>query len=245
MEINKLNRGLRGKKDGPSKKKIIIAVFLLSFAFFGSFLIYFIMQIALNTSTPMVVVVSGSMVPTMYKGDLLFLQGVDPSDLKEGTIEDKKGDIIVYDASDLWDGAPDDPIVHRIVDKWHNESGWWFITKGDANDNVDGYDVDDNPEGVPIPGDRIIGKVVGKIPYIGWVKIVLTESGLLIPLIIILAVPLVISIIMDVFKEEEEEDKKEKKKKFKIKKNLKEKRQSEEDSAKQSKSPEKRSDFDF
>ena len=124
-------------------------------------------------------------------------------------------------------------------------SGYWFITKGDANNNVDGYDEEDAPDGIPIPEDRIIGKVVGKIPYVGWVKIVLTESGLLIPLIIILAVPLVISIIMDIFKEEEEEEKKDKKKKFKFKKEILEKGKKKEKSTEEIKPPEKESDFDF
>lgn len=240
----KLKKESNEKRAKPSKKKVIIAVFLLSFAFLGSFLIYFILQLALNTSAPMVVVVSGSMEPAMYKGDLLFLQGVDPEDLEEGTIEDKDGDVIVYDARGLWSGAPDDPIVHRIVDKWENSSGWWFITKGDANSHVDGYDEDDHPNGIPIPEDRVIGKVVGRIPYIGWVKIALADSGLLIPLIIILAVPLIISIIMDVFKEEEEGQKKEKKKEFKIKRLPTSKEENKEAPPKELRLPKKGEDFD-
>ncbi|TFF90682.1 MAG: signal peptidase I [Promethearchaeota archaeon] len=204
MENKRLKKKDKEDREKPSTKKIIIAVFLIGFAFFGSFLIYFILQVALNTPTPMVVVVSGSMEPELYKGDLLFLQGVEPEDLRDGTIEDKDGDIIVYDARGLWDGAPDEPIVHRIIDKWHNESGWWFKTKGDANSMIDGER--DVEGGVPIPEDRIFGKVVGKIPYIGWVKIFLTETNLLIPLIVILAVPLIVSIIMDIFKEEDEEE---------------------------------------
>ncbi|MHA1273534.1 MAG: signal peptidase I [Promethearchaeota archaeon] len=197
MSLNNKKESRKDKKP-TSKKKIIIAVFLVSFAFLGSYLIYFILQIALNTNTPMVVVVSGSMEPTLYKGDLLFLQGTDPEDLKNGTIEDKKGDIIVYDARGLWAGAPDEPIVHRIVGKWHNESGWWFLTKGDANDAVDR---------APVPEDRILGKVVGRIPYIGWVKIILTESGMLMPIIIILSALLLFSIISDIIHEDEEEEK--------------------------------------
>ena len=106
-----------------SRKKIIIAVIIIGFAFFGSFLIYFILQVALNTQSPMVVVISPSMEPNIHKGDLLFLRGVeDPADLKNGTIEEKNGDVIVFDARGLWDGAPEEPIVHRIVDKWYNDT---------------------------------------------------------------------------------------------------------------------------
>lgn len=107
----------KNKKKSVSKKKILIGVCLIGFAFFGSFLIFFIMQVALNTQNPMVVVVSGSMEPTLNKGDLVFLRGMDPDDIKAGTIEDKSGDIIVYDARGLWEGAPEDPIIHRVVEK--------------------------------------------------------------------------------------------------------------------------------
>lgn len=189
----------RKDKEEVPKKKIAIAIFLIVFAFSGSFLIYFILQVSLNTQTPMVVVISGSMEPNIHKGDLLFLGGIEPEEIKSGTIEDKEGDVIVYDARGLWDGAPDEPIVHRVIDKWENESGYYFLTKGDANSS---------PDKSPVPEDRIIGVVVGRIPYIGWVKIFLTDTGLFIPLMVILAVPLIISIIWDVVKEDLEEDKK-------------------------------------
>lgn len=187
----------RKNKEEVPKKKIAIAIFLIVFAFSGSFLIYFILQVSLNTQTPMVVVISGSMEPNIHKGDLLFLGGIEAEEIKEGTIEDKDGDVIVYDARGLWDGAPDEPIVHRVIDKWENESGYYFLTKGDANSF---------PDKAPVPEDRIIGVVVGRIPYIGWVKIFLTDTGLFIPLMVILAVPLIISIIWDVVKEDVEED---------------------------------------
>jgi len=62
----------------------------------------------------------------------------------------------------------------------------------------------------PVPENRILGVVVGRIPYIGWVKILLTDSGLLIPLLVIVSALLIISIIWDLFKKDE--DSKDKKK---------------------------------
>ncbi|MHA1489536.1 MAG: signal peptidase I [Promethearchaeota archaeon] len=188
------------KKKPISKKRIFIGVFLIIFAFSGSFLIYFIMTLALNTTNPMVVVVSGSMEPNISKGDLLFLKGMDPADIKEGTIEAKNGDIIVYDARGLWSGAPNDPIVHRVVDKIYENGSWFFLTKGDANSYVDGAYVHQS---------RILGVVCGKIPMVGWVKIFLTETGILIPLLVILSFLLVISIVWDIIKDEEKEEKEE------------------------------------
>jgi len=184
------------KTRSTSKRKIIIAVILIIFAFSGSFLIYFILQITLNTQTPMVVVVSGSMEPTLLKGDLLFLQGKDPAQIKNGTIQGKEGDIIVFDARNLpgWINPPNDPIVHRVIDKWY-DGGWFFRTKGDAN-----FLVDD----APVPESRILGVVVGRIPYIGWVKILLSDSGLLIPLLVIVSALLIISIIWDIIKKDDD-----------------------------------------
>ena len=180
------------KKEPISKKKLAISIFLIGFAFLGSYLIYFILQITLNTSTPMVVVVSGSMEPNINKGDLLFIQGVDPEDIQVG-------DVIVYDAHGLWVGAPEDPIVHRVIDIDEDDDKLYFITKGDANDLKDKE---------PVPENRVLGKVVGRIPYVGWVKIILTDYGLLFPVIIILSVPLVVSILWDLIKGEKEEEEK-------------------------------------
>lgn len=178
------------KKEPISKKKVIASLLLIFFAFFGSFIIFFILQIALNTSTPMVVVISGSMAPKIQKGDLLFLQGKDPEDIIEG-------DVIVFDAD--WSGAPDEPIVHRVVDIRKVGGDWEFRTKGDANRYKDEDWVDE---------DDILGVVCGRIPWIGWIKIVLTDYGLFIPVLILLAVPLILSIIWDLIKEEEEKKEK-------------------------------------
>ncbi|MFW9987365.1 MAG: signal peptidase I [Candidatus Odinarchaeota archaeon] len=183
------------KKEAGSKRKIIIAIVLIIFAFSGSFLIYFIMQITLNTNSPMVVVVSGSMEPNLLKGDLLILKGKDPVTIKVGTIEGKEGDIIVFDARNLpgFTSYPNDPIVHRVIDKY-NDSGLFFRTKGDANTFPDpGW----------VPESRILGVVCGRIPYLGWVKILLTDSGLLTPLLVIVSALLIISIIWDFVKKED------------------------------------------
>ena len=189
-------------KKPVSRKKIIIAVVMICIAFFGSFLVYFILQISFNTESPIVVVVSGSMEPQIHEGDLLFVMGIDPEDIKNGTAEDKDGDIIVFFA--YWHGAPVDPIVHRVINKYQNGGTWYFETKGDANSIPD--------QGVRSEDD-IIGVVVGGIPLIGWVKIFLTESGLLIPLLVIISALLIISIVRDFYKgdgDDEDEDEKNK-----------------------------------
>lgn len=192
------------EKKPVSRKKIIIAVVMISIAFFGSFLVYFILQISFNTETPIVVVVSGSMEPQIHKGDLLFVMGIDAEDIKNGTAEDKDGDIIVFNAQ--WPSAPIEPIVHRVINKYLVGDKWYFETQGDANLI---------PDQAHTSEDNIIGVVVGGIPYIGWVKIFLTDSGLLIPLLVVISALLVISIVRDIYKgdgDDDEQDEKNKKK---------------------------------
>jgi signal peptidase len=199
MDTNNLKNSKKKEKEKKpiSHKRVIIAVVMICIAFFGSFLVYFGLQVALNTEAPIVIVVSGSMEPSIREGDLLFVMGVNPEDIKNGTVEDKNGDVIVFDARGLWVGAPEEPIVHRVVDKYLIGDTWYFRTKGDANSLLDR---------APVPESCIIGVVIGGIPYIGWVKILLTESGLLIPLLVIVSTLLVISIIWDIFQGEDEKE---------------------------------------
>ena len=193
MKRRKIKAPIKQEKTPSTTRKIIVTVILLIIAFSGAFLIYFVMQVALNTDTPMVVVVSESMEPNLLIGDLLFLKGDDPDNIKEG-------DIIVFDAFNIpgWIKPPPEPIVHRVINKKY-DNGWFFLTKGDHNSDPDNY-----PHIVWVPETFILGVVVGRIPYIGWVKIILTDSGLLIPLLVIVSALLVISVIWDLVKKEKD-----------------------------------------
>lgn len=204
MKENGSKLSTEKEKKKISKKKVIIAISMIALAFFGSFLLYFILQISLNTETPVVVVVSGSMKPTLNEGDLLFVRGVDPATIRNGTVEDKNGDIIVFDAHGVWDFPPSDPVVHRVVDKQYSGGHWEFRTKGDANPSID-----ESGSKVWVPDYKIYGIVAGGIPYIGWVKIILADTGLLIPLLVIISAVLIISIIWDLVREGKEKEKKE------------------------------------
>jgi signal peptidase I len=191
-------KNVRWKKEGIKTISIIIIILVITF---GGF---FMLKVILNTQMPIVVVTSESMSPYIKTGDLLFIRGVPPESIKNGTHEDKLGDVIIYDSYLIWHSNPNyDPIVHRVIGKWLNisEGKWYFQAQGDANASPD------QPHYVdyPIPEDNIIGVVVGKIPFIGYVKIWLTDSGLAVPLIVFLAVLLVISIIWDIKHPEEEE----------------------------------------
>jgi signal peptidase len=107
----------------------------------------------LKTDMPIVAVESNSMVPTFYKGDVLILQGVSPEQLKIG-------DIIVF-----FPTGQNIPIVHRII---AINSDGTFQTKGDANAGQLQFEK-------AIKSEQIHGKMIAIIPFIGWIKIGLTE----------------------------------------------------------------------
>ncbi len=135
------------RKEMTSTLTYVLAGILLAF------LINAGMGMALGTDLPIVAVQSDSMVPTFYKGDLLVLQGAQAPDLKVN-------DIIVFSVDER-----STPIVHRIIKI--NEDGT-FQTKGDANSGQHQFET-------RIPLDRIHGKVALILPYLGWVKIGLSE----------------------------------------------------------------------
>ncbi len=193
----------------PVKEVVEIAIFIVAL-FTLTFGTYWILQASLKTKTPMVVVSSGSMTGTYNEGDMLFIRGdVDPVEIEVGSHVLRTGDVIVFEAD--WSNTGD-PIVHRVVDAQYltSEGIWIFRTWGDANLNADQPEEDTNPTRPWVREDEIVGKVVGRIPWIGWVKLFLTRNGLAIPLIIILAFTLVIFIAWDLAHPEKEEDKKKK-----------------------------------
>jgi hypothetical protein len=188
-----------------------IVVILIVGVVFG---VWFGSQIVLNTKIPpALAVVSGSMcIPydgscdgllsfdhpferTLHKGDIIIIQGVDPKDLNTNYPE---SDTIVFHNPSL----PSELIVHRIIGSTVVNGTLYFRTKGDGNGNpwpqppasgLDHWD-SDSPPGVA--EDLVVGKVVMRIPWIGWIAIKMQEMGAsnstVVPIIIILIVLLII-----------------------------------------------------
>ena len=105
--------------SSKQKKEAVISVVLIVVVLGGTFGALALVKVFLHTDYPFVVVTSGSMEPTIYRGDILILEGKDPADIATGTHEDHLGDIILYDSHGIWplDWVIDDPIVHRVVGK--------------------------------------------------------------------------------------------------------------------------------
>jgi signal peptidase I len=179
----------------------VIVLGLISLAIFG---FWYGSQAVLNTSYPVLAVVSGSMcIPydgacdgwshpfarTLHIGDLIIIQGVNPTDLKA---DYPNSDIIVFhNPSD-----PSELIVHRIVAKEERNGTLYFYTKGDGNGHAwpaipstSEYDPWNNGQGVP--ENRVVGKVVMRVPWIGHLVLFMRNSiGL--PIIIMLIIIIVI-----------------------------------------------------
>jgi signal peptidase len=117
---------------------------------------------ALDTSKPVMAVVSGSMEPTFYKGDLIVSKGVPIETLEVG-------DVIVYR-----NPIRKIDVVHRIVDKEERGHHVYFYTKGDNNDTNPRTD-QETGIAPPIMDEWIEGKVVLVIPKVGWFKVMLTD----------------------------------------------------------------------
>ncbi len=83
----------------------------------------------------------------LNKGDIIFVWG-------RSTYQ--KGNIIIFTAETKY------PIIHRII----NEKP--FATKGDHN-------LDQLPLERNIPNTTIIGKAIGRVPLLGWVKLIFFE----------------------------------------------------------------------
>jgi signal peptidase I len=92
--------------------------------------------------------------PTLQAGDLVFLSGANPAELRTGDIVAVS---VPRAARDEY-GLPAH-VVHRIVKIEHNSSGLLFVTKGDANSGRDVFQ--------SRPGD-VVGKLELDVPGLGY-----------------------------------------------------------------------------
>ena len=204
VEGKKLGIATRIRRNEYVKSVAIIAliVALVLVFFFGS-------QMVLGTGVPVRVVESGSMcVPydgacdgwshpfdqTLHVGDIIIIQGVNPADLKANY---PNSDIIVYENPTNPSATP---IVHRIVEKKEINGTFYFQTKGDGNG--DKWPKTPSPQeydsrtlwssGQGVPQNLVIGKVVMRIPYLGWVTLFLRNTNWGLPVVIGLILLLVV-----------------------------------------------------
>lgn len=126
-----------------------------------------ILIIVLIASQHLNVVVSGSMEPAFYRGDIVVNQKADFFGIHEFDPADLKvGDVVVYDAK--WF---DQPVIHRIINITEINGTTMYVIKGDNNKSPDPYYVTKEQirEKVVTFGDSLV--VIPKIGYLTiWLK---------------------------------------------------------------------------
>jgi signal peptidase I len=165
---------------------------------------FFGMQLVLGASVPIRVVESGSMCvvqpnggcdgwshpfdQTLHVGDIIIIQKVNPADLN---VNYPNSDIIVYR-----NPSGVTPIVHRIVERQEINGTLYFKTKGDGNGPVIWPAVpnyyDNLPDQKGVPQDLIEGKVVLRIPWFGWITLIMRGNSWALPVVIALIIILVV-----------------------------------------------------
>lgn len=181
------------EKKKPGKLKFVIGV--LSYAIFiwllliGVTLLVYVADIKIKQLkgdyTPpkynAYVVLTGSMLPSIKVEDVVVTKKIDPKDLKEG-------DIITFASSD--ERFYGTVITHRIKKKYYDSTTkkYTYVSKGD-NNNIE--------DSALVEQDRIYGKVILKIPKLGYLQIFLASQG---GWILVILLPCLTVISFDIMK---------------------------------------------
>ena len=127
------------------------------------------------------VVLSGSMLPEIAIKDIVVTKKVPAEELEVG-------DIITFIAPDSRYGGIS--ITHRILDKYYDEAigSYTYRTKGDNNNVADSS---------LVPNNNILGKVILKIPKLGYIQDLLSSKG---GLIFVVLIPCLAILSYDIMK---------------------------------------------
>ena len=150
-------------------RKIIKIATIISIATFIAIFLFFYRPVSLAGDTRYEPVYTGSMEPAIPVGSVVVIKPVDPETLKIG-------DIICFQLSEPTS------ITHRII----NITGEGFITKGDANED---------PDTRIVKKEKVIGKAIFTVPFIGYLGyFVRTPLGF----ILLIVIPAGLIIIMEI-----------------------------------------------
>jgi len=169
------------------------------------FMVYPLLGILLGTSYPIVAVVSESMEHSLYNGVICGQsfeefqesfdhywqtcgrwyeeKGISKEEFKQFPFQNgfNKGDVIVLRKADstnlkigdilVFQSVKPQPIIHRVVAVTKEQGSSFYQTKGDHNsESISGLGGE-----TKISEDRILGKGLIRIPYLGWVKLIFVE----------------------------------------------------------------------
>lgn len=124
-------------------------------------------------------VLSGSMEPEISVGAIVYAKEIEPEELKVG-------DILTYRINEST------MVTHRIVEIDTTEKQ--FITKGDANDVIDGN---------PVTYDQVVGKTVFHVPFVGYISIYIRTPLGIAAICGVLFVMLLLNLLPELFEKKE------------------------------------------
>lgn len=126
-----------------------------------------ILVVVLIVAQHLNVVVSGSMEPSFYRGDIVAIQKADFLGIHEFNPDDiQVGDVVVYNAK--W---YDQPVIHRVINITEINGTTMFVIKGDNNNAPDPYYVEPSQVQAKVLtiGDNLV--VIPKIGYLSlWLR---------------------------------------------------------------------------
>jgi len=147
------------------QRKLLIDILTIIAVLVAVLVIYIGLQLSLATDTPLVAIASGSMSPALEIGDFILVQGTAPVNIQVG-------DIIVFNSPE---GSR---TIHRVTETQTLTNGTiQFRTKGDANPAEDPY---------WIPENSLHGRVLYRIPYLGWLALDPTIPIIIVSIVIII-----------------------------------------------------------
>ena len=159
-------RRLRFRERAQSRRQVrdvVLAVGVLAIVGVGATQVG---PLVLGTSSPLLAIATGSMVPTLHRGDLVVVEHASPSSIEAGTI-------IAFHVSCL-----PAPTVHRVYRIVQNGTSPVYQTKGDANPS---------PDPCLVPFQDVIGKVAATVPYAGYFVLDPLLDAAVVALIVVVA----------------------------------------------------------
>jgi signal peptidase len=139
------------KMNKTQKSAMIETTILIIIVVVGGYALISGLSVTLETPNPLEWVGSGSMRPVLQAGDLILVQGVEPSKIQVN-------DVIVFHQPNDYGNL----IIHRVVNIKTEDDEIYFTTKGDANPASIWWEEN-------IPASYVVGKWTGfRIPYLGW-----------------------------------------------------------------------------
>jgi|SRR3990170_6348000 len=111
-----------------------------------------IQDIVSGSGSPLMVVSSQSMQPTLNYGDIIVMKAEKAEDIGVG-------DVIAFNVPSPYDRLSPSPTVHRVVGKWSDNGEFYYKTKGDSNSDNDAWNV---------TAATVAGEYTQlKVPYVG------------------------------------------------------------------------------